>query len=108
MEGRAEGRMEGRAENQKATALQMLRMDRFTLEDIAEITRLDLDAIRALAAQGTADARENVNRAEIVREEKTATVRQLLKMGGFSLESMAEITRLPLEEVRAIAESEAR
>ena len=50
-EGRAEGRTEGRAENQKATALQMLRMGRFsfTLEDIAEITRLSLEEVRALA-----------------------------------------------------------
>ena len=41
----------GRAENQKATALQMLRMGRFsfTLEDIAEITRLSLEEVRALA-----------------------------------------------------------
>ena len=48
-EALAEGRTEGRAENQKATALQMLRMGRFTLEDIAEITRLSLDEVRALA-----------------------------------------------------------
>ena len=49
MEGRAEGRMEGRVENQKATALQMLRMGRFTLEDITEITRLSLAEVQALA-----------------------------------------------------------
>ena len=48
-EGRAEGRTEGRAENQKATALQMLRMGEFTLEKIAEITRLSLEEVRALA-----------------------------------------------------------
>ena len=46
---RAEGWTEGRAENQKTTALHMLRMGRFTLEDIAEITRLSLDEVRALA-----------------------------------------------------------
>ena len=40
---------EGRAENQKATALQMLRMGEFTLEKIAEITRLSLEEVRALA-----------------------------------------------------------
>ena len=43
-----------------------------------------------------------------IMEEKQATVRQLLKMGGFSLESIAEITRLQVEEVRAIAESDGR
>ena len=41
-----------------------------------------------------------------MREANVATVRQLLKMGGFSLESMAEITRLSLDEVRAIAAKE--
>ena len=51
MEGREEGRAEGRVENQKATALQLLRMGRFTLVDIAEITGLSLDDVRALAAQ---------------------------------------------------------
>ena len=40
---------EGRAENQKATALQMLRMGEFSLEKIAEITRLSLDEVQALA-----------------------------------------------------------
>ena len=39
-------------------------------------------------------------------ENQRATVRQLLKMGGFSVESMAEITRLSLEEVRAIVAEE--
>ena len=41
-------------------------------------------------------------------ENQIATVRQLLKMGGFSQESIAEITRLSLEEVRAIAAKEGR
>ena len=49
VEGRAEGRMEGRAELQTAIALQMLRMGEFSLEKIAEITRLSLDEVRALA-----------------------------------------------------------
>ena len=48
-EGRAEGRMEGRAELQTAIALQMLRMGEFTLEKIAEITRLSLAEVQALA-----------------------------------------------------------
>ena len=50
-EGRTEGREEGALEEKKATALQMLRMGRFsfTLEDIAEITRLSLEEVRALA-----------------------------------------------------------
>ena len=47
-------------------------------------------------------------RNEGVLEEKTATARQLMKMGGFTLETIAEITRLPLDEVRAIAEKEGR
>ena len=50
-EALAKGRLEGRVENQKATALQLLRMDRFTLEDIAEITSLSLDEVRAIAAK---------------------------------------------------------
>ena len=45
-------------------------------------------------------------RDEGVLEEKQATVRQLLQMGGFSLESIAEITRLGLDDVRAIAAKE--
>ena len=45
-------------------------------------------------------------RDEGVLEEKQATVRQLLQMGGFSLESIAEITRLSLDDVRAIAAKE--
>ena len=47
--GRMEGRMEGRAELQTAIALQMLRMGEFTLEKIAEITRLSLAEVQALA-----------------------------------------------------------
>ena len=49
--GHAEGRDEGRAENQRATALQLVKMGRFTLEDIAEITSLSLDDVRAIAAE---------------------------------------------------------
>lgn len=48
-QGLAQGRDEGRVEEKTATALHMLRMGRFTLEDIAEITRLDLEEVRALA-----------------------------------------------------------
>ena len=48
---REEGRAEGRAENQKAIALQLLKMGRFPLEDIAEITSLSLDDVRAIAAR---------------------------------------------------------
>ena len=40
---------QGRAELQTAIALQMLRMGEFTLEKIAEITRLSLDEVQALA-----------------------------------------------------------
>ena len=48
-EALAKGRMEGRAELQTAIALQMLQMGEFSLEKIAEITRLSLDEVRALA-----------------------------------------------------------
>lgn len=46
---REEGRAEGVREANLATALQMLKMGRFTLEDIAAITRLNLDEIREIA-----------------------------------------------------------
>ena len=46
--------------------------------------------------------------AKGAREANIATVRQLVKMGDFSLESMAEITRLSHDEVRAIAEGDGR
>ena len=49
LEGREEGRAEGVREANLATALQMLKMGRFSLEDIAAITRLNLDEIRAIA-----------------------------------------------------------
>ena len=57
--------------------------------------------------EGRSEGREE-GLTEGALEEKKATVRQLLKMGGFSPESIAEITRLPIEDVRAIAESEGR
>ena len=40
--------------------------------------------------------------AEGERREKTATILQLLKMGEFTLEKIAEISRLSLDEVKAI------
>ena len=65
----------------------------------ADVARLGNEFLAQGLAQGRDEGRV---------EEKTATVWQLLKMGGFSLESIAEITRLSLEEVRAIAEQNAR
>ena len=60
------------------------------------------EGLAAGLAEGLTKGRVE-GRDEGVLEEKKATVRQLLKMGGFSLESIAEITRLSLGEVRAIA-----
>ena len=62
-----------------------------------------MDVLERVQAKGHEEGR-----AEGRAENQRATVRQLLKMGGFSLESIAEITRLSLEEVRAIAEQNAR
>ena len=57
--------------------------------------------VEEILAEGRVEGRD-----EGVLEEKKATVRQLLQMGGFSLESIAEITRLSLDDVRAIAAKE--
>ena len=43
-------------------------------------------------------------RAEGKTEEKMETILQMLNLGGFSLETIAAIARLSVEEVRAIAE----
>ena len=59
--------------------------------------------VEEILAEGRIEGRD-----EGVLEEKKATVRQLLKMGGFSLESIAEITRLSLGEVRSIAAENGR
>ena len=59
--------------------------------------------VEEILAEGRIEGRIE-GRDEGVLEEKKATVRQLLKMGGFSLESIAEITRLSLAEVQALAE----
>ena len=42
---------------------------------------------------------------EGIQKEKTATILQMLNIGGFSLETIAAITRISVEEVRAIIES---
>ena len=101
-EGLVEGLAKGKVEEKIETALHMLRMGEFSPEKIAEITRMSLDEVRALAAAHVPGARESAERAEAVREEKTATILQLVKMGGFTLESIAEITRLGVDEVREI------
>ena len=101
-EGLAKGKVEGRVEEKTEIALHMLRMGRFTMADIAEITRMSLGEVRALAAAHAPDARESAIRAEAERAEKTATILQLMKMGGFTLESIAQITRLNVDEVREI------
>ena len=102
VEGLAKGKMEGRVEEKTEIALQMLRMGRFPLADIAEITRMSLSEVRDLAAAQAPGVLESADRAEGVRAEKTATILQLVKMGGFTLESIAEITRLGVDEVREI------
>ena len=49
IEGRREGRAEGIREEKTDTALQLLRMGKFSLQDIADITRLGLDEVRVIA-----------------------------------------------------------
>lgn len=50
-EGEAKGREEGRLENSRDIARQMLHMEGFTPEVIANITRLGLDEVQRLAAE---------------------------------------------------------
>ena len=79
-----------------------------TIEEVCDMLSADMARLgNEFLAKGLAQGRVE-GRAESMREANVATVRQLLKMGGFSPESIAEITRLPIEEARAIAESEAR
>ena len=69
----------------------------------ADVARLGNEFLAKGLAQGI-----EKGRAEGAREANIATALHMLRMGRFSLEDIAEITRLPLDEVRAIAESEAR
>lgn len=102
VEGLAKGKAEGRVEEKTAIALQMLRMGRFPLADIAEITGMGVAEVRELAAARAPGVLENAERAEGARAEKTATILQLVKMGGFTMENIAEITRLNVDKVREI------
>ena len=59
-----------------------------------------------IRAEALAEGREE-GRAEGMREANVATARQMLRMGEFTFETIAEITGLSLDEVRAIAEGDA-
>ncbi|MBO7410574.1 MAG: hypothetical protein J6T92_01485, partial [Ottowia sp.] len=50
-EGKSKGREEGRIEGSRDIARQMLGMEGFTPEVIANITRLGLDEVQRLAAE---------------------------------------------------------
>ena len=55
---REEGRTEARAEERRAFALQLLQLGQFTLERIAEMTRLSLDELAVLVEKNAAEAPE--------------------------------------------------
>ncbi len=50
--GREEGMQKGRAETQRITVLNMLAMGKFTLEEIAQVTAMSVDEVKALQQAG--------------------------------------------------------
>lgn len=50
-EGRIEGRMEGRIEGIKTMALRILEDGKYALDEIAELSGLSLDDVRALQSE---------------------------------------------------------
>ena len=51
-EGMEKGMQKGRAETQRITVLNMLAMGKFTLEEIAQVTAMSVDEVKALQQAG--------------------------------------------------------